>query len=270
MIGATSPDTSLYPDYDLDDLLVESMLDETQLFFAELVKRNLGVANLVESDFSMLNERLAAHYGIEGVEGVSYRPVTLPANSVRGGLLTQGSVLKITANGTTTSPVVRGAWVMDRLLGKPPSPPPAAVPAVDPDVRGATTIRAQLEKHRQSESCNACHQHIDPAGLALENFDVMGAWRDELPVARRRRCCQRSRAQWAAIRFPVGASRGCQRHVGRRPRLPECSRSKALPAAGSAPTSAEPGTTACSVRHGCADRILRSSSGPADPGTQRT
>lgn len=178
MIGATSPDTSLYPDYDLDDLLVESMLEETQLFFAEMVDRNLGVANLIDSDFSMLNERLAVHYGIPGVEGVSHRPVSLPPDSVRGGLLTQGSVLKITANGTTTSPVVRGAWVMDRLLGEPPPPPPAAVPAVDPDVRGATTIRAQLEKHRQIESCNACHQHIDPAGLALENFDVMGVWRE--------------------------------------------------------------------------------------------
>jgi hypothetical protein len=178
LIGATSPDTSLYPDYDLDDLLVESMLEETQLYFAELIKRNLGVANLIDSDFSMINERLATHYRVPGVDGVLHRSVLLPDESVRGGLLTQGSILKITANGTTTSPVVRGAWVMDRLLGKPPPPPPEAVPAVDPDVRGATTIRAQLEIHRQNESCNNCHQHIDPAGLALESFDVMGAWRD--------------------------------------------------------------------------------------------
>jgi uncharacterized protein DUF1588/uncharacterized protein DUF1585 len=117
------------------------------------------------------------HYGIPGVESVALRPVSLPKDRMRGGLLTQGSVLKITANGTTTSPVVRGAWVMDRLLGQPPPPPPEAVPAVDPDVRGATTIRAQLQQHRQIESCNACHKHIDPAGLALENFDVMGVWR---------------------------------------------------------------------------------------------
>jgi hypothetical protein len=176
-IVATSPDTSLYPDYDLDDLLVESMQEETQTFLAEVIKQNLGVASLIDADFAMLNERLATHYGVPGVDGVQIRPVKLPAGSVRGGLLTQGSVLKVTANGTTTSPVVRGAWVMDRLLGLPPPPPPEAVPAVDPDVRGATTIRAQLAQHRQIESCNACHKHIDPAGLALENFDVMGSWR---------------------------------------------------------------------------------------------
>jgi len=177
MIVATSPDTSLYPDYDLDDLLTESMVEETQTFIAEIIRQNLSASKLIDSDFAMLNERLATHYGVSGVEGVPIRPVKLPAGSVRGGLLTQGSVLKVTANGTTTSPVVRGAWVMDRLLGQPPPPPPEAVPAVDPDVRGATTIRLQLEKHRQIESCNACHKHIDPAGLALENFDVMGLWR---------------------------------------------------------------------------------------------
>jgi hypothetical protein len=177
MIVATSPDTSLYPDYDLDDLLTESMVEETQTFIAEIIRQNLSVSNLIDSDFAMLNERLATHYGIPGVEGVRIRRVKPPEGSVRGGLLTQGSVLKVTANGTTTSPVIRGAWIMDRLLGQPPPPPPEAVPAVDPDVRGATTIRQQLEMHRQIESCNACHKHIDPAGLALENFDVMGFWR---------------------------------------------------------------------------------------------
>jgi hypothetical protein len=93
-------------------------------------------------------------------------------------LLTQASVLKVTANGTTTSPVLRGAWVMERILGKPPPPPPPSVPAVDPDTRGATTIREQLDKHRTQESCSACHAKIDPAGFALENFDVLGGWRD--------------------------------------------------------------------------------------------
>ena len=96
----------------------------------------------------MLNERLAAHYGLPPVEGVALRRVPLPADSVRGGLLTQASVLKVTANGTTTSPVVRGAWIMERILGKPPPPPPPSVPAVEPDIRGATTIREQLDKHR--------------------------------------------------------------------------------------------------------------------------
>ncbi len=176
-IANTAPDEQLYPEYQLDDLLVESMTEETRRYFEELVKRNLGITNLVASDFALLNERLADHYGISGVSGVDIRPVALPADSIRGGLLTQASVLKVTANGTTTSPVKRGAWIMGRIIGRPPPPPPAAVPAVEPDIRGATTIREQLAKHRNQESCNACHRLIDPAGFALESFDVMGGWR---------------------------------------------------------------------------------------------
>ena len=196
---ATSPDAGLYPDYYLDDLLVESSVEETQRFFAELVRGDLGARNIVSSDFAMLNERLAAHYGLptdakvadhqsesdvsggnppKTVEGVAIRKVKLPADSVRGGLMTQASVLKVTANGTTTSPVLRGAWIMERILGKRPPPPPASVPAIEPDTRGATTIREQLEKHRAVESCAACHAKIDPAGFALESFDVLGGWRD--------------------------------------------------------------------------------------------
>ncbi len=198
---ATSPDATLYPDYYLDDLLVESAVEETQSFFAELVKANLPASNLVASDFAMLNERLAAHYdlatnakiadrsgesdGSAGrdaatplVEGVAIRRVQLPPESVRGGLMTQASVLKVTANGTTTSPVLRGAWIMERIIGKPPPPQPASVPNIDPDTRGATTIREQLAKHRSEENCALCHTKIDPAGFALENFDVLGGWRD--------------------------------------------------------------------------------------------
>ena len=178
LIAGTAPDVELYPDYQLDDLLVESTISETQLFFCELIRRNLGVTNLVSSDFAMLNERLAQHYGIPDVEGVALRPVALKADCVRGGLLTQASVLKVTANGTTTSPVKRGAWIMTRLLGKPPPPPPPNVPALEPDIRGATTIREQLARHRSQETCAACHRNIDPAGFALESFDVMGGWRD--------------------------------------------------------------------------------------------
>lgn len=177
-IPATAPDMELYPDYQLDDLLVESMTAETQLFMAELIRENLSVTHLVTSDFSMLNERMARHYGIAGVEGVAIRRVPLPPDCIRGGLLTQASVLKVTSNGTSTSPVKRGAWVMSRILGRPPPPPPPSVPAVDPDIRGATTIRDQLAKHRNQETCNACHRNIDPAGFALEAFDVMGGWRD--------------------------------------------------------------------------------------------
>ena len=178
LIEGTAPDVELYPDYQLDDLLVESMIGEPQEFFAEQLRRNLGVTNLVMSDFAMLNERLATHYGIADVQGVSLRAVHLPPESVRGGLLTEASVLKVTANGTTTSPVKRGAWIMTRLLGKPPPPPPPGVPALDPDIRGATTIREQLARHRSQETCAACHRNIDPAGFALESFDVMGGWRE--------------------------------------------------------------------------------------------
>jgi hypothetical protein len=136
---------------------------------------------LRESDFTepdmLLNERLARHYGIEGVAGQPFRRVSLPEESVRGGVLTQAAVLKVTANGTNTSPVVRGVWVLDNILGRPSPPPPAGVPAIEPDIRGATTIREQLARHRDVESCAACHRHIDPPGFALESFDAIGGLR---------------------------------------------------------------------------------------------
>jgi len=108
---------------------------------------------------------------------VKFRKVPLCPEHQRGGVLTQGSVLKVSANGTTTSPVVRGVWVLDRILGKPPKPPPADVPKVEPDIRGATTIREQLAKHREVASCASCHKQIDPPGYALENYDAIGGWR---------------------------------------------------------------------------------------------
>ena len=175
---ATSPDAMLYPDYYLDDLLVESAVRETQAFFAELLRGDLPASTLVSSDFAMLNERLAQHYALPPISGASIRRVALPADSVRGGLMTQASVLKVTANGTTTSPVLRGAWIMERILGKQPPPPPPSIPAIEPDTRGAHTIREQLAAHRKEESCAACHAKIDPAGFALESFDVMGGWRE--------------------------------------------------------------------------------------------
>ena len=260
MIVATSPDTSLYPDYDLDDLLTESMVEETQTFIAEIIRENLSVVNLIDCDFAMLNERLATHYGIPGVEGVPIRRVKLPEGSVRGGLLTQGSVLKVTANGTTTSPVVRGAWVMDRLLGQPPPPPPEAVPAVDPDVRGATTIRLQLEKHRQIESCNACHKHIDPAGLALENFDVMGVWRTNYRSLGAGEPVSGVGHNGLRFRFKPGPEVDPSGELADGRRFRECQRPQAVPSAGFSPGGAKPGGAACGLCHRSADRILR----PAD------
>src|SRR6185436_10807145 len=139
-IVATAPDGNLYSDYYLDDLLTESALEETRLFFRELLSDDLPARNVVSSDFAMLNERLAAHYGLLPVQGVALRRTALPKDSVRGGLMTQGAVLKVTANGTTTSPVLRGAWIMERILGQKPPPPPPSVPALEPDIRGAVTI----------------------------------------------------------------------------------------------------------------------------------
>ena len=134
-----------------------------------------------EKQFDVLNgflTALAVHYGIKGVSGPAIRRVKLPPGSPRGGFLTQAAILKITANGTTTSPVPRGAFVLARLLGQEPEPPPANVAAVEPDVRGTTTIREQLAKHRDNTSCNACHAKMDPPGFALESFDVIGGERE--------------------------------------------------------------------------------------------
>jgi Protein of unknown function (DUF1592)/Protein of unknown function (DUF1588)/Protein of unknown function (DUF1587)/Protein of unknown function (DUF1585)/Protein of unknown function (DUF1595) len=175
-IDATSPDKKLYPE--ADELLIVSMVQETEAFFAELLSRDLSAANVIHSDFAMLNSRLATHYGVDGVRGEELRKVSLPSDSPRGGILTQASVLKVTANGTTTSPVLRGAWVMKKLLGQPPSPPPPGIGSIEPDTRGATTIREQLAKHRDSETCASCHSNIDPPGFALESFDVIGGYRD--------------------------------------------------------------------------------------------
>ncbi|HET6252168.1 MAG TPA: DUF1592 domain-containing protein [Tepidisphaeraceae bacterium] len=175
-LEATEPSEILYPEF--DDKLKASMPLETELFFDEVLKNDLSLTNFISSDFTMLNGRLAKHYGIPGVSGWEFRKVQLPPDSHRGGLLTMASVLKVTANGTNTSPVLRGAWVLDRILGTPPPHPPADVPAIQPDTRGATTIREQLAKHRQLPSCAGCHSKIDPPGFALESFDVIGGWRE--------------------------------------------------------------------------------------------
>ena len=176
-IDDTSPSATIYNDYELDEPLKLAALDETQLFFAELVRADLPARNIVASDFTYLNERLARHYGISGVKGAHMRRVALPRDSERGGLMTMASVLKITANGTTTSPVLRGHWITERILGIETRPPPPTVKAVEPDIRGAVTIRQQLAKHRDNPTCASCHTRMDPPGFALESFDVMGAHR---------------------------------------------------------------------------------------------
>jgi hypothetical protein len=174
---ATVPDRALYPEYFCDVHLVESLAAETRAYFAEMLAQDLPASAVIASDFAMLNEPLARLYGVPGVAGCALRRVALPAGGARGGILTQGSVMKVTANGLTTSPVKRGAWVLDRLLGTPVPPPPPDAGAIEPDTRGATTIREQLAKHRASPVCASCHAKLDPPGFALESFDVMGAQR---------------------------------------------------------------------------------------------
>ena len=174
-IATNDPDRKLYPEF--SPYLQDSMVAETRAYFRELIEKNLNATHIVRSDFAMINEKLARHYGIPGVTGSQVRRVALPKDCPRGGFLTQAAVLKVTANGTTTSPVPRGAFVLERILGQKPEPPPPNIAAVEPDVRGASTIRELLDKHRNDASCASCHAKIDPPGFALESFDVIGGHR---------------------------------------------------------------------------------------------
>ena len=180
-LGATAPDPTLYPEF--DGRLGQAIEEETELFLAELIATNHGVGRLIDADFTFLNRRLAEHYGVEDVEGQQMRKVTLPADSPRGGLLTQASILKITANGTTTSPIPRGNFVLANLLGQPAPPPPPGIGTIEPDTRGTTTIREQLDAHRSSPVCANCHRVIDPPGFALESFDPIGGFRTRYRVS---------------------------------------------------------------------------------------
>ncbi|MEO1615914.1 MAG: DUF1592 domain-containing protein [Planctomycetota bacterium] len=175
-IDFTAPDAKLFPEY--DSFLRDSMIKETHAFVREMFDSNLPIRNLVKSDFAMLNRRLAEHYELPLVDSVEIQKVTLPSGSVRGGLLSQASVLKVTANGTNSSPVTRGVWVLERLLGQTPPPPPPGIPGVEPDIRGATTLRELLDKHRDSDNCRSCHSQIDPPGFALEAFNPIGGYRE--------------------------------------------------------------------------------------------
>ena len=160
------------------------MLAETRLLFQHLIDEDLSIVNLIDSDFTFLNRKLAEHYGIDGVKGEEMRKVMLDTNSVRGGILTHASISKVTANGTVTTPVKRGNFVLTTLLGLPTSPPPAGAGSIEPDTRGATTIRETLEKHQSVEACAVCHRRIDPPGFALECFDPVGTFRTRYRVSK--------------------------------------------------------------------------------------
>ena len=176
LIDFTEPDRRLYSEFDI--VVQQSMLEETYTFLQTMLQENLSVAHLIDSDFTFLNSRLARYYELPAVKGDTLQRVSLAPDSPRGGLLGQGAILKVTANGTTTSPVIRGVWVSERLLGRPIPEPPSSVPAIEPDIRGANSIRDQLDKHKSEETCASCHRHIDPPGFALENFDPAGNWRE--------------------------------------------------------------------------------------------
>jgi len=175
-INATDPDWDLYPSYAGDTWLVTSMLHETRAFFRDMIENNLPISELIDSQSIMVNETLAKHYGIKGVQGPQLRKVPLPKASPYGGLITQASILKVTADGTTTSPVKRGVYIAEKILGVRIPKPPADISGAEPDTRGAKTIRDILAKHTSNNSCASCHSKFDAFGFALENFDVMGKW----------------------------------------------------------------------------------------------
>jgi hypothetical protein len=178
-VGANPPSKTLYPEYDRH--LEISIVRETEGFFAEILRNNLDARSLIKSDFVTINERLARFYGIPGVKGDAIRKVPAPAESHRGGLVTQASIHSITSNGTRTSPVVRGTWVMKTLLGTDPGLPVANVGEIQSKVPGIdkATVRQRLAIHREVASCARCHDKIDPLGLALENFNAAGEWREQ-------------------------------------------------------------------------------------------
>jgi Protein of unknown function (DUF1592)/Protein of unknown function (DUF1588)/Protein of unknown function (DUF1585)/Protein of unknown function (DUF1595)/Protein of unknown function (DUF1587)/Planctomycete cytochrome C len=181
-LGGMPPDRGEFETY-YSKGLERAFKKETQLFMRDLIDRDASIANFLDCDYGFINQPLATHYGVGDLGDPSraheFRKVSF-TDSRRGGLLGMGSVLTITANGIETSPVTRGVFLLENILGTPPPPPPDDVPAIDPDVRGAKTVRELLSKHRESPTCYGCHQKIDPLGFALENFDPVGGWRDRI------------------------------------------------------------------------------------------
>ena len=176
-LESVSPDPREYPDF--DDNLRQGFRHETELFFDSVLREDRSVLDLLNADYTFLNERLAKHYGIAGVYGSRFRRVALGPDSQRGGLLRQGSILAVTSYATRTSPVIRGKWVLDNLYGAPPPPPLPNVPVLEENsVRAGLPMRERLAQHRSNPECASCHDTIDPVGFALENFDAVGRWRD--------------------------------------------------------------------------------------------
>jgi Protein of unknown function (DUF1592)/Protein of unknown function (DUF1588)/Protein of unknown function (DUF1585)/Protein of unknown function (DUF1587)/Protein of unknown function (DUF1595) len=175
-LESITPDLRLFPDF--DDNLRQAFRQETELSFEDILRNDRSVLDLLKSDHTFLNERLAKHYGIPHVYGSSFRRVELGSDSMRGALLRQGSVLTVSSYATRTSPVIRGKWILENILGMPPPPPPANVPALkDNTVSSSLSVRERLAEHRANVACMGCHKLMDPVGFALENFDAVGRWR---------------------------------------------------------------------------------------------
>ncbi|MDG3003034.1 DUF1592 domain-containing protein [Paludisphaera mucosa] len=194
-LKTVNPDRGQFPTF--DEPLRDAMQQESERFFASLLRDDGSLLDFIDCDYSFLNERLAAHYGVPGVKGPEFRKVTLGPGG-RGGLITQASVLTVTSNPSRTSPVKRGKWVLEQILGSPPPPPPPDVPQLADDSKGPLvgTLRQRMEQHRANPSCTSCHARLDPPGFGLENYNAIGAWRDmdgDLPID-------------AAARLPTGES----------------------------------------------------------------
>lgn len=178
-LKTVSPDRKQFPGF--DEPLRAAMLKETELFFEEVMREDRSVLDFLDADYTFLNERLATHYGIKGIKGAEFRRVPLSAESHRGGLLTQASILTVTSNPTRTSPVKRGKWILEQVLGTPPPPPPPDVPELKEE-EGATltgSLRQRMEQHRANPNCASCHARMDPLGFAFENYDAIGGWREK-------------------------------------------------------------------------------------------
>ena len=178
-VGMFTPDKKLYPDYDAH--LEKSMVAEGTAFFRQILERNLSVREFLDSDWTMLNARLAEHYGIAGVQGNAFQRVALRPEDHRGGLLTQAGVLSLTSDGQRQRPVHRGKWVLEAIFNKPPPPPPANVKPIEPTPadQPKATLRMKLDAHKSDATCAACHRKIDPLGLAFDHYDAIGRWRTE-------------------------------------------------------------------------------------------
>jgi hypothetical protein len=175
-LDAVSPDPRTFPEF--DDNLRQAFRRETESLFESIVKEDRNVLDLLRAPYTFVDERLARHYGIPNVYGSRFRRVPLGEESVRAGLLGHGSVLTVTSYANRTSPVLRGKWVLENILGTPPPPPPANVPPLRaPPVGKALSMRDRMAQHRSNPACSGCHQLMDPAGLSMENFDAIGRWR---------------------------------------------------------------------------------------------